>query len=119
MEPCMTDAEILSDLKCLRWERRLIQRELANQALCSEVMIARYERQTARPSARTLTRLKAAMALVAAEIGGTMSIRHSFHLRLGMAVTFDLPGDLTKAEAERLARFIRSLPFQVEAKDPS
>jgi transcriptional regulator with XRE-family HTH domain len=114
----MTDAEILSNLKRLRWERRLTQGELARQALCSEVMIARYERQSARPSARTLARLKVALGLVSSENGATRSIRHTFHLRLGMPVTFDLPGDLTKAEAERLARFIRSLPFQADAKDP-
>jgi transcriptional regulator with XRE-family HTH domain len=119
MEPSMTDAEILSDLKRLRTERGLTQRELARQALCSEVMITRYERQSARPSARTMARLKVALGLVSSESGGTRAIRHTFHLRLGMPVTFDLPGDLTKAEAERLARFIRSLPFQVEAKDPS
>jgi transcriptional regulator with XRE-family HTH domain len=115
----MTDAEILSDLKRLRWERGLTQRELARQASCSEVMIARYESQSARPPARAMARLKVALGFVSSEDGGTRSIRHTFHLRLGMPVTFDLPSDLTKAEAERLARFIRSLPFQREAKDPS
>jgi len=114
----MTDAEILSDLKHLRTERGFTQGELARQALCSEVMIGRYERRSAHPSARTLARLKMALGLVSSESGATRSIRHSFHLRLGMPVIFDLPADLTKAEAERLARFIRSLPFQVEVKDP-
>jgi hypothetical protein len=37
--------------------------------------------------------------------------RHGFLLRRDMRVHFDLPKDLTAAEAERLAAFIRTLPF--------
>jgi hypothetical protein len=36
---------------------------------------------------------------------------HTFHLRLTLDVRFDLPEDLTSAEAARLAAFIQSLPF--------
>ena len=38
-------------------------------------------------------------------------IRHSFNLRLGNVVTFTLPADLTKREADRLAAFIQTLPL--------
>jgi len=46
------------------------------------------------------------------------SIRHSFHLRSNVSVFFDLPEDLTRSEADRLAGFIRSLPFQEKVRDP-
>jgi hypothetical protein len=36
---------------------------------------------------------------------------HNFVLRPDLRVTFDLPVDLTAQEAERLAAFIRTLPF--------
>lgn len=38
-------------------------------------------------------------------------IKHSFRLRPEDVVTFDLPEDLTLAEAERLSKFILTLPF--------
>jgi hypothetical protein len=38
------------------------------------------------------------------------TLHHSFHLRPGLQVTIDLPADLTDREADRLARFIQSLP---------
>lgn len=37
-------------------------------------------------------------------------LQHSFHLRPGFQVTIELPEDLTEREADRLARFIQSLP---------
>jgi hypothetical protein len=39
------------------------------------------------------------------------AIRHTFQLRPDNTVTIDLPSDLSKKEAERLATFIQSLPF--------
>jgi hypothetical protein len=39
-------------------------------------------------------------------------IEHKFKLRLDTTVTIALPGDLTTKEAERLAAFIQSLPFE-------
>jgi hypothetical protein len=39
-------------------------------------------------------------------------IEHKFKLRLDTTVTLMLPGDFTKKEAERLAAFIQSLPFE-------
>ena len=39
-------------------------------------------------------------------------VDHQYKLRLDTTVTFKLPGDLTKREAERLATFIQSLPFE-------
>jgi hypothetical protein len=39
-------------------------------------------------------------------------VEHKYKLRLDTTVTFKLPGDLTKREAERLAAFIQSLPFE-------
>lgn len=38
-------------------------------------------------------------------------LAHSFHLRPDQTVKFSLPKDLTQAEAERFAAFIRTLPF--------
>ena len=118
----MTDAEVLSNLKSLRKERGLTQRALAQNASCSEVMILRYENQHAQPSTRTMTRLRAALGVIAKERSGddgvSRSIRHSFHLRSNVSVFFDLPEDLTRSEADRLAGFIRSLPFQEKVRDP-
>ncbi len=48
------------------------------------------------------------------EAGGEeaeITLRHSYHLRHDVSVTFELPRDLTPIEAERLAQFLRSLPF--------
>lgn len=39
-------------------------------------------------------------------------MRHSYQLRRELAVTFDLPVDLTPVEADRLAKFILTLPLQ-------
>ncbi|XUY28542.1 hypothetical protein RMR21_015610 [Agrobacterium sp. rho-8.1] len=40
----------------------------------------------------------------------TDNLRHSFHLRPGVQVQFELPADLTAREAERLSQFLQSLP---------
>ncbi len=37
-------------------------------------------------------------------------LQHSFHLRPGLQIRIDLPDDLTDREADRLARFVQSLP---------
>ncbi|MFZ2981516.1 MAG: helix-turn-helix transcriptional regulator [Sphingobium sp.] len=37
-------------------------------------------------------------------------LQHSFHLRPGLQVTIELPDNLTDREADRLARFVQSLP---------
>ncbi len=47
----------------------------------------------------------------ASQDGGPSFIAHSFNLREGLPVSFELPSDLTTSEADRLARFIQSLPF--------
>ncbi|MEL7368994.1 MAG: hypothetical protein AAFN74_08800, partial [Myxococcota bacterium] len=36
---------------------------------------------------------------------------HRFMVRPGVEVAFDLPADLTQAEARRLAHFVVALPF--------
>ena len=115
----MTDAEFLSNLKRLRTEQGLTQAELAKRASCSEVMITRYENQGRPPSVRTMGRLKQALGLMASGNGNTLrSVHHTYHLRPGVLVSFDLPEDLTRSEADRLAGFIRSLPFQEKVRDP-
>ncbi len=38
-------------------------------------------------------------------------MQHSFRLRPGLQISIELPGDLTEREAERLARFVQSLPL--------
>ncbi|MBP1862202.1 hypothetical protein [Rhizobium herbae] len=38
------------------------------------------------------------------------TLQHSFHLRPDLQIKIELPVDLTEREAERLARFIQSLP---------
>lgn len=40
----------------------------------------------------------------------TGTLRHSFHLRQTLQVVIELPAYLTEREAERLARFVQSLP---------
>jgi hypothetical protein len=39
-------------------------------------------------------------------------IRHGYQLRPDIVVTIDLPEDFSKKEAERLAAFVQSLPFE-------
>lgn len=39
-------------------------------------------------------------------------LSHAFNLRPGLTVHFELPSSLTRSEAERLAKFIESLPFE-------
>jgi hypothetical protein len=39
---------------------------------------------------------------------------HSFYLRVDAPVIIELPIDLTKAEAERLGNFVRTLPIETE-----
>jgi hypothetical protein len=42
---------------------------------------------------------------------GADTLQHSYHLRRGTNIAFDLPVDLTPQEAERLAAFIKTLPL--------
>lgn len=39
-------------------------------------------------------------------------LQHSFHLRPDCVISFSLPSDLTDREAERIAGFIQSIPFE-------
>ena len=39
-------------------------------------------------------------------------LTHAFALRPDLKITLDLPADLTRAEAGRLARFVEALPFE-------
>src|SRR5712692_1468511 len=39
-------------------------------------------------------------------------LRHAFALRPGFTVSVELPADLSRPEAFRLARFVRTLPFE-------
>lgn len=48
--------------------------------------------------------------LIEAPVHDAGMLQHSFHLRAGLQITIELPGDLTDREAERLARFVQSLP---------
>jgi hypothetical protein len=41
-------------------------------------------------------------------------LSHTYNLRVDLPVTIDLPTDLTRDEAERLANFIRTLPIEEE-----
>lgn len=66
---------------------------------------------------RHIARLMAAVDLlensdadVPAPAADTGMLVHSFHLRPGLQVTIELPADLSEREAERLARFVQSLP---------
>jgi hypothetical protein len=51
----------------------------------------------------------------ASPIGGGATngdfLTHIYNLRPGLTVSFELPGSLTRSEADRLAKFILSLPF--------
>jgi hypothetical protein len=42
---------------------------------------------------------------------GRGSLTHTFQLRPSLPVSFGLPEDLTSSEADRLANYIRTLPF--------
>jgi hypothetical protein len=39
---------------------------------------------------------------------------HSFHLRTNLQITLELPADLSGAEADRLANFVKTLPIESE-----
>lgn len=43
---------------------------------------------------------------------GEELVTHTFNLRRDFPVQFELPSSLTRSEAERLAKFIESLPFE-------
>ncbi len=47
-----------------------------------------------------------------AEEESRASLRHTYRLRPDVAISLDLPKDLTPGEAERLAQYIRTLPFE-------
>lgn len=49
-------------------------------------------------------------AAAEAHADGARALQHSFHLRPGLQITIELPNDLTEREADRLARFVQSLP---------
>lgn len=40
------------------------------------------------------------------------TFKHTFRLRPDSAITFELPKNLSAGEAERLAQYIRTLPFE-------
>ncbi|MEX2672032.1 MAG: hypothetical protein WD294_07980 [Phycisphaeraceae bacterium] len=46
------------------------------------------------------------------EASEEMLLRHRFRLRPDLELSLDLPANLTSAEANRLAGFLQSLPFQ-------
>lgn len=41
----------------------------------------------------------------------TSTLKHEFQLRDGLKIKFELPSDLNEKEADRLANFIKTLPF--------
>jgi len=41
-------------------------------------------------------------------------LAHPFNLRMDLQVTLELPADLSRAEADRLANFVRTLPIESE-----
>jgi hypothetical protein len=43
-------------------------------------------------------------------------ITHSFHLRPDLTLEFELPVDLTPQDAQRIARFVETLPFGRESR---
>lgn len=43
--------------------------------------------------------------------GAASLLEHSFHVRQGVLVSLRLPGDVTKAEIERLCQFLQAIPF--------
>jgi hypothetical protein len=47
-----------------------------------------------------------------------VQITHSIAVRPGLGVTFDLPEDLSAAEAERLANLIKNIPFTSYRREP-
>ncbi len=49
--------------------------------------------------------------------GEVDSLEHRFHLRQDLEIAIELPADLSRHEAERLAAFIRTLPIIQEGGD--
>jgi len=45
------------------------------------------------------------------EEAGASSLKHSFRLRPDVTTTIELPADVTSSEAQRLADFIKTIPF--------
>ena len=45
------------------------------------------------------------------EEDGANALRHSFRLRPDVTVTFELPANVTAGEAQRLADFLKTVPF--------
>jgi hypothetical protein len=44
---------------------------------------------------------------------GAGMLNHQFHLRQNLTITFDLPADLSSGDAQRISKFIESLPMAV------
>jgi DNA-binding MarR family transcriptional regulator len=55
--------------------------------------------------------LDATGALSDVSRNGSSDLTHRFQLRPDAPISFDLPRDLTSSEADRLANYIRTLPF--------
>jgi hypothetical protein len=60
--------------------------------------------------ANAIDRLENPDHAVEADLVAGGMLQHSFHLRSGLQVVIELPDDLTDREADRLARFVQSLP---------
>jgi hypothetical protein len=62
-------------------------------------------------AAGEITEIEEAIGVDEEEASASRTTRHTFQLRPESAVTLDLPSDLTQHEAQRLAEFIKTLPF--------
>lgn len=52
------------------------------------------------------------------EEDGAIFLRHTFRLRPDVTVSFELPSDLSANEAQRVADFLKTVPFTVSAGRP-
>ena len=121
--PSVTNMERLArELNISEAEARDLAREL-EEIGCGEVVLGRRQHKTrivweyslrsmgnaAKGATKNLASSTEEQEDEAISVQGM--IDHSFAVRPGYTVSFSLPTDVTAKEAERLATFIRSIPF--------
>ncbi len=88
---------------------------------CGRLVVGRRgHRSRFRPGPHDLGRVaRRALAGAPAADRGSSLITHSYRLRPDQSVELSLPRDLTAAEADRLASFVRTLPFSGAPEAPA
>ena len=86
------------------------------QAGCGRFMVGRHGQPSRFIWGAAPTAFLAALRPASPSPSGDTGIfGHAFRLRPGLVLALNLPADLTPSEAERLARFVQTLPIRAEA----